>query len=94
MIVQFDVLLGDWQLWNFKLLARMCSKGCCSYHECVCVCVCLSVCLSVKSHLTSGVSVHPKNTATYSVGDKGQNICGVFSEQESWHETGVKKLIC
>ena len=34
----------------------------------------------VKSHLTSGASVYPENTVTYSVGNGGPNICGVFSE--------------
>ena len=42
--------------------------------------VCVCVCLSVKSHLTSGASFHPENTVTHSAGDKGQTICGVFSE--------------
>ena len=42
------------------------------------VCVCLSVCL--LSHLTSGASVRPANTLTYSVGNEGQKICGAFSE--------------
>ena len=41
---------------------------------------CLSVCVSVKSHLTSGASVRPENAVTYSAGNEGQNICGVFSE--------------
>ena len=45
-----------------------------------CVCVCVSVCLSVKSHLTSGASVHPENTVTYSAGNGGQKFCGVFFE--------------
>ena len=36
--------------------------------------VCLSV--SVKSHLTSGASVRPENTVTYSVGNGGQKIGG------------------
>ena len=36
--------------------------------------------MSVKSNLTSGVSVRPENTVTYSAGNEGQNICGVFSE--------------
>ena len=49
------------------------SEGYCSW-------VCLSVCLSVKSHLTSGASVRPENAVTYSAGNEGQNICGVFSE--------------
>ena len=39
--------------------------------------VCLSGCVSVKSHLTSGASVNPKNTIMYSAGNGG---CGVFSE--------------
>ena len=38
-----------------------------------------SMSVSVKSHLTSGVSVHPENTATYSAGNGGQIFCGVFS---------------
>ena len=42
--------------------------------------VSVSVCQSVKSHLTSGASVHPENTVTYSAGNGGQKICGVFSE--------------
>ena len=39
-----------------------------------------SVCVSVKSHLTYGASVRPENAVTYSAGNEGQNICGVFSE--------------
>ena len=42
--------------------------------------VCLSVCLSVKSRLTSGASVRPEISATYSAGNEGQQICGVFSK--------------
>ena len=41
------------------------------------------VCVSVKSHLTSGASVRCENAAKYSAGNKGQNICGVFSETAS-----------
>ena len=41
-------------------------------------CVCLSVCLSVR--YTSGASFRPENAVTYSAGNEGQNICGVFSE--------------
>ena len=37
-----------------------------------------SVCLSVKSHLTYGASVRPENAVTYSAGNEGQKICGVF----------------
>ena len=46
----------------------------------MCVCVCVCVCLSVKSHLTSGASVRCENAATYSVVNKGQKICGIFSK--------------
>ena len=44
------------------------------------LCVCVSVCLSVKSHLSSGASVRPENTVTYSAGNGGRNICGDFPE--------------
>ena len=40
--------------------------------------VCLSVCLSVR--YTSGASFRPENAVTYSAGNEGQKICGVFSE--------------
>ena len=46
----------------------------------MCVCVCVCVGLSIKSHLTSGASVRRENAATYSAGNEGQIICGVFSE--------------
>ena len=46
----------------------------------VCVCVCVCVSLSVKSHLTSGAPVRRENTVTYSTGNRGQKICGDFSE--------------
>ena len=42
--------------------------------------VVLCVCLSVKSKLTSGASVRPETSVTYSTGNEGQNICGDFSE--------------
>ena len=58
-------------------------RACAARVTVVAVSVCLSVCLcvyvSVKSYLTSGASVHRENTATYSAGNEGQNICGVFS---------------
>ena len=38
------------------------------------------VCLSVSQHLTSGASVRLEHAVTYSTGDEGQKICGVFSE--------------
>ena len=43
--------------------------------------VALAVCVSVKSDLTSGVSVHPEISVTYSTNFWGfQKICGIFSE--------------
>ena len=45
------------------------------------LCVCLFVCLPVKSHLTYGASVRPENAVTYSAGNEGRKICGVFSEK-------------
>ena len=36
--------------------------------------------MSVKSHLTSGASVRPENATTYSAGNEGKNVCGVFFE--------------
>ena len=36
--------------------------------------------MSVKSHLTYGASVRPENAVTYSAGNEGKKICGVFSE--------------
>ena len=44
------------------------------------VAVSVSVCLSVKSHLILEASLLPENAVTYSTGDEGQKICGVFSE--------------
>ena len=53
--------------------------------------VVMSVCLSVKSHLTFGASVHPETTITYSVGNGGQKICGVFFETAPFKSYGVKR---
>ena len=54
--------------------------------------VCVSVCLSVKSHLTSRASVRPENSATCSVGNKGQNICGVFSKTHAFRRSSAPSL--
>ena len=51
------------------------------------------VCVSVKIHLTSKVSVHPKNAVTYSAANGGQNICGVFSETASFQSYGTSCII-
>ena len=56
-----------------------------------CVCMCVCVCLSVKSHHTSGASVRPENTVTYSAGNGGQKICGVFFETAPFKSYGVKR---
>ena len=50
----------------------MCSGGYCSCPVSLSLCVC--VCASVKSHLTSGASVSPENSVTYSTGNEGQNL--------------------
>ena len=52
--------------------------------------VCLSVCVSVKSHLTYGASVRPENTATYSAGNEGQNICGDLPETTAFRSCAAK----
>ena len=64
----------------------MCSEGYCSW-------VCLSVCLSVKSHLTSGASVHPENAVTYSVGNEGEKSCGIFSETASLQKSSTPSVV-
>ena len=35
--------------------------------------------------------MHPENTVTYSVGNGGQKICGVFLETASFKSYGVKR---
>ena len=54
------------------------------------------VCVSVKSHLTSGATVHPENTVTYSAGNRGQKIGGFFSETAPLQRssTAPLKAIC
>ena len=51
--------------------------------------VCLCVCVSAKSNLTPGASVRRENTVTYSAGNGGQKICGVFSETAPFKSYGV-----
>ena len=48
--------------------------------------------MSVKSNPTSGASVSPENTVTYSAGNGGQTICGVFSETASLHRSSTAPL--
>ena len=66
--------------------------GSCRVCVCVCVSVCLSVCLSVKSHLTSGASVRRENGVTYSAGNEGQKICGVFSKTHPFRRSSASSL--
>ena len=55
--------------------------------------VCLSVCLSVKSHLAYGASVRPENAVTYSAGNEGQKICGVFSETAPLQRSSTPSVV-
>ena len=52
-----------------------------------------SVCLSVKSHLTYGGSVRPETAVTYSAGNEGQNICGVFSETAPLQRSSTPSVV-
>ena len=54
-------------VWSLTLGAHA-QEGYSSWFVCVCVCV------SVKLHLTSGASVRPENTVTYSAGKEEQKI--------------------
>ena len=49
---------------------------------CLSVCVCVCVCVSLQ-HLTFRAYSRPENHITYSTGNEGHNICGVFSETPS-----------
>ena len=55
--------------------------------------VCVCVCVSVKSHLTYGASVRPENAVTYSAGNEGQNICGVFSETAPLQRSSTPSVV-
>ena len=53
----------------------------------------LCVCLSVKQHLTYGASVRPENAVTYSAGNEGQKICGVFSETAPLQRSSTPSVV-
>ena len=53
----------------------------------------LRVCVSVKSHLTYGASVRPEHAVTYSAGNEGQNICGVFSETAPLQRSSTPSIV-
>ena len=55
--------------------------------------VCVCVCVSVKSHLTYGASVRPENAITYSAGNEGQKICGVFSETAPLQRSSTPSVV-
>ena len=52
-----------------------------------------SVCVSVKSHLTYGASVRPENAVTYSAGNEGQKMCGVFSETAPLQRSSTPSIV-
>ena len=51
-----------------------------------------SVCLSVKLHLTSGVSIRPENSVTYSTGNEGKKIVGISLKPLRCRDTLVPTL--
>ena len=65
------------------------SEGYCSW---VRLCVCLSVCLSAQ-HLTSRAFFRPEIDITYSTGNEGQKICGVFSETASLQRSSTPSVV-
>ena len=48
-------------------------------------------CLSVR--YTSGASFRPENAVTYSAGNEGQKICGVFSETASLQRSSTPSVV-
>ena len=54
---------------------------------------CVCVCLSVKKHLTYGASVRPENAVTYSAGNEGKKICGVFSETAPLQRSSTPSVV-
>ena len=55
--------------------------------------LCVCVCVSVRSHLTYGASVRPETTVTYSAGNEGQNVCGVFSETAPLQRSSTPSVV-
>ena len=68
------------------------SEGYCSW-VCVSVKSHLTYGASVKSHLTYGASVRPENAVTYSAGNEGQKICGVFSETAPLQRSSTPSVV-
>ena len=53
--------------------------------------VCVCAWISVKSNLTYGASVRLENTATYSAGKRGQNICGDLPKMTVFKSYAARK---
>ena len=53
----------------------------------------MCVCVSVKSHLTYGASVRPENAVTYSAGNEGKKICGIFSETAPLQRSSTPSVV-
>ena len=51
-----------------------------------------SVCVSVCLLLTSGASVRPENSVTYSTDNESQNICGVFPETAPLQRSSIPSI--
>ena len=84
-------------LWECIVVNPVNPRRACAARVTVVVAVCLCVCLSLKSHLTLAGCLHLENAATYSAGDEGQNICGVFSETvsfQSYDTSCIVRLPC
>ena len=54
---------------------------------------CSWVCVSVKSHLTYGASLRPENAVTFSAGNEGQNVCGVFSDTAPLQRSSTPSIV-
>ena len=67
-------------------------RACAARVTVVVMSICVCVCLSVKSHLTLEASFRPENAVTYSVGDEGQKICGVFSKTHAFRRSSAPSL--
>ena len=49
--------------------------------------------MCLLSHLTYGASVRPENAVTYSAGNEGQKICGVFSETAPLQRSSTPSVV-
>ena len=77
--------MNDFLSWCRHLLVN--PRRACAARVTVVVRVCLSVCL------TYGASVRPENAVTYSAGNEGQNICGVFTETDALQRSSTPSVL-